>query len=402
MAAEGPLLVLGAGEEQLPLFREARLRGLRTIAVDWRDDRPGVPLADRFLRVSTRDHAAVVAALGEIRPSGVVSAGSDMCLLSWHELSRRYGTPHIYPRAAADASMDKAAFHRVARSAGLPGYRWAVTRLAEPMPGLEFPVVVKPVDASGGKGVALVREPSGLVAALAAALAHSVCGEAVVEEFREGRNITVEVFLRDGEVAFSVLTEKRVIPGPGFLIGGHTCPAPIEAESRQRIVAAALRLCAAMGWRDGPAHFDVILAPDGTPYVLEVGARLCGNGYPRLTRAVYGVDTVGALIALALGEPFDLTPQQHGHGIIHVLRSPYEREGVLARVEGLDEVRALPGVADAEVVTPAGAPVHPFTQSGHKLGYLVVTGDSADDAESTLKTALATLRLMITPGGGPR
>jgi biotin carboxylase len=174
-----------------------------------------------------------------------------------------------------------------------------------------------------------------------------------------------------------------------------TMPAPIGEPVRRRVVDSAVRLCAAMGLIDGPAHFDVILAPDGTPYLLEVGARLCGNGYPRLMRAVYGVDTVAAQLNLVLGRPYELERRHSGHGIIHVLTSPLDREGVLADVVGLDTVRSQPGVADVEVVVGPGGVVRPFTDSGNKLGYVVVTGDSPAAAQARLARALAALHLVI-------
>lgn len=401
----GPLLVLGASEEQIPLYREARRRGLRTIAVDMRSDRPARPLADMFVQVSTRDHQAIVAALDGITPAAVVSGGSDACLLSWHELSRHYRTPFHYPRAAATASMDKVAFHEVVGRTGLRGYRWI--RLHRPetgsgeeevrAAGLGFPVVVKPADASGSKGTTLVTEPAELATALKHAVTYSASGDVMVEEFLPGRNLTVEVFLRGGDAIFSVITEKRLLPGRSFLISGHTCPAPIEETARRRVVEAAVRLSAAMDLTDGPAHFDVVLAPDGIPYFLEVGARLCGNGYPRLMRAVYGADTVTAQLDLVLGRPFDIRRERSGHGIIHVLSSPYEHVGVVTDIKGLDTVRSLPGVADAEVVVSAGGEVRPFTDSGNKLGYIVVTGPTPAEVEARLAHALATLKLVIAP-----
>jgi biotin carboxylase len=401
----GPVLVLGASEEQLPLYREAQQSGLRTIAVDVRSDRPARPLADMFVQVSTRDHQAIVAALDGITPAAVVSGGSDACLLSWHELSRHYGTPFHYPRAAATASMDKVAFHEVVARTGLTAYRWirlhrpgtSLDERAVQAAGLGFPVVVKPADASGSKGTTLVSEPAELAPAFKHAVAYSFSGDVMVEEFVTGRNLTVEVFMRGGDVIFSVVTEKRLLPGPSFLISGHTCPAPIAEAARRRVFEAAVSLCAAMDVTDGPAHFDVVLAPDGTPYFLEVGARLCGNGYPRLMRAVYGADTVTAQLDLVLGRPFDIRPERSGHGIIHVLASPYERPGVVTDIKGLGTVRNLPGVADAEVVVPVGGEIRPFTDSGNKIGYIVVTGPTRAETEARLEHALATLKLVIAP-----
>jgi biotin carboxylase len=395
----GPLLILGASEEQLPLYREAARRGLRTIAVDHRRDRPSVAYADQFLHLSTRDHEAIARALGPVTPAGIVSIGSDACLMTWHELSRRYRTPHQYPRAAAAASMDKATFHRVVRAAGLPTYR--SLDLAEPderaLPPLRYPLVVKPGDSSGSRGITLVRDPADLGPALRRAHVNSHTGRFVVEEYLQGRDLTIEMFVRGGATVFAAITERTVLPSSNFIIAGHRSPAPISAADRARVVDAGARLCAAMDVTDGPAHFDVSLAPDGTPYMLETGARMCGNGYSRLMRAVHGIDTIQTALDLALGLPWDVRPVRNGHGIIRLLGSPSDHEGTLAGIHGLDAVRSLPGVAEAEVDAKVGDTVRPFDQSAHKLGYVVVTGDTPADAERTLEIALTALRLDVVP-----
>lgn len=391
--SRSPLLVLGAGEEQLPLYTEARRRGLRTLAVDVRSDRPALALADAFLQVSTRDAGAIAAALGPVRPCAVVSTASDVCLLSLHELSVRYGTPFVPSRRAALASMDKTRFHEIAEAAGAARYGWARADDAAGVAALGVPAVVKPVDASGSRGVSLVTHPCALPAAIALARASSFSGAVVVEQFLEGRNLTVELFLRDGAPCFAAVSEKR-LAGGGFVIRGHTFPAPLTGAERGAAIETAARVSAAMGLIDGPINLDLILAPDGTPYVLEAGARLCGNGFPHLQRAVYGVDTVRALVSLALGEPFDLTPTRARHAVLHVLASPLDTDGRLVAFDGVEAVRVLPGVVHVQVFAEPGDPVRPFTQSANKLGYLVVAGDTPDAAAAALERALGLLRVV--------
>jgi biotin carboxylase len=381
------------------LYLEARRRGIPTIAVDQRSDRPALPYADDWLPVSIRDHERIVAALDGRRPTSVVTASSDAGLWSWHELSNRYEAPYRYPASAARVSADKAAFHdlvRAARTAGVAGYRWRqhtdpgeLTRAAH---DIGFPVVVKPTDSSGSKGVSLVDDPADLASALAYAGRLTTSGSLVVEEFIAGRNLTVDVFMCDGEAAFAGVTEKRIVPGPHFVIGGHTAPAAIDADTRARLVATAERLCRAIDLLDGAANFDVILRPDGSAAFLEANARLCGNAVPSLMREIYGVDTVGALVCLAVGEPVDLRPAPLGAGIIHVLASPLDHDAVLSSVRGVEAVQAMPGVVRCEVFAAPGAIVHPFVQSANKIGYLIITGPDVATAETRLAAALRVLQ----------
>ncbi|GGM45373.1 carbamoyl phosphate synthase [Dactylosporangium sucinum] len=391
------MLILGASEDQLPVYLEARRRGIATIAVDQRRDRPALAHADAWLPVSTRDTAGIVAALDGRRPTSVVAAASDAGLRSWHELGELFELPYRFPATAARASLDKAVFHEVARAAGVPGYRWyqgadraALTRAAHEF---GFPVVVKPPDTSGSKGVTRVEHPEALAGALRYAGGFTTGDELLVEEYVAGRNLTVDVFMQAGRAGFAGITEKRIVPGPHFVIGGHTGPARLADATRNALVAAAERLCRAIGLTDGPANFDVVLRGDGTFAVLEVNARLCGNAFPRLMHHMYGVDTVAALVSLALGEPFTLTPTRSDAGVIHVLASPLAHDSVLAAVRGLDEARALPGVVCCEVYSAPGDPVRPFDQAANKLGYLIVTGPDRRAAQERLAAALDVLRI---------
>jgi biotin carboxylase len=398
---EGSLLVLGAGEEQVAIYQEARRRGLPTIGVDMRSDRPGVALADTFLPISTTDPGRIAEALAGQSIAGVVSTAADTCLESWHRLTEWFGTPWRYPAAAARVSMDKAEFHRIADAAGIPTYRWIQSGpddVAAAIPRvLGFPVVVKPADSSGSRGVRRVGTSVELAEALAEAVRHSPRGQVIAEECLTGRDLTVNVFLVGGRLATSVISEKRILPGSRFLIGGHVAPAPLDPATERALLADALRLCAAFDLRDGPANFDVILTADGTRYVLEVGARMSGNGFPQLATAATGTDWMAALVDLATGRPVRLNHGRRCPTGLRVLTSPLQVAGELLAVEGVDLVAAMPGVVAAEVFAAPGSTVLPFTEAGRKLGWIVATADRYDLLDATLDRAIGALRFVARP-----
>ncbi|MBW8481168.1 ATP-grasp domain-containing protein [Actinomadura parmotrematis] len=397
----GPLLVLGAAEEQIPLYEEARRRGVRTIAVDRRADRPAIAHADAFLRVSTHDPDAIAAALRDERPAGVVAAASDNGLRAWHALCLRYRTPYVYPAAAIGPSTNKAAFHALAREAGAAGYGWTCSPdpavLAGRAAALRFPLVVKPADGSGSKGVRRVADPAALPAAIAHARAFARDGRVIAEEAVAGRHLVVETFRRGGAACYTAVLEKDFVPGTDYVVRRLTCPADLDAATEAALAALAGRLCAALGVVDGPADFDVVLPPAGPPVVIEVNARLGGNGIPRLLRAALGVDGVAALVALALGEPCAPVPTRSRHALLELVGSPLDRDGELADAAGLSAARAVPGVTDAELFAAPGDLVRPFDQSGHKIGHVAAAGDTAAAAREALERALRELRLTVLP-----
>ncbi|MFE6520869.1 ATP-grasp domain-containing protein [Streptomyces sp. NPDC057794] len=397
---KGALLVLGASEEHIPLYQEARRRGIPTIAVDMRTDAPALPFADTALQISTRDSDAIADALGDARPAGIVVGASDAALASWHILGLRYGTPFVYPRSAL-AALDKAAFHEIVASCGITGYGWTASNdpveVAAKAMGLRFPLIVKPVDGCGSKGVTRVTGHDGLSAAITHARAHSASRTVIAEEFVRGRQLTIDLFLRDGKSMMTCVKDQGLTAG-GFVVR-RISTAQLSPADHDHLETSAERLCHALGITDGPANFDLVLGVDGRGRFIESNPRLSGDSIPRLHAAARGVNVVGALIALALGEPFDdyLVPTRNAHAGVELIGSPLATDGELVAWEGVTEARSIPGITDVERYAKQGDLVKPHVQSGHKIGMLVAAGPSAPGVASALEAASALIRPVVRP-----
>lgn len=398
---QGALIVLGASEEHIPLYQEARRRQIPTIAVDMRSDAPAFPFADSALHISTRNVDAIIEALGEVRPVGVVCGASDAALPTWHALSMRFNAPYVYPKSALVAG-DKAAFHAVAESCGVTRYGWTasddpdkvITEAAE----MPFPLMIKPLDGSGSKGVTRITHADELPAAVASARALSPSQTVIAEEFVQGRPLVIEMFMQHGQAKFISIHDEEFAT-PGYAIKRLRTPARLPAEARDQVETIAERLCLALGVTDGPADFDMVLGTDGRARVIEANPRIGGEGLPKLLAAAYGVDNVRALIALVLGEPFGayLTPTHHRHAAVEVIGSPLNVNGELVRWEGVTEARAVPGVSELTLYAEPGDLVRPPDQAGHKIGLICVAGQSPEEADASLKKASALIRPVVRP-----
>ena len=395
------LLMLGAGTDQLPAYREALRRGFRLIAVDQRADAPGAGMAARFLQISTRDSAGIAAALAGESLAGIVTTATDAALATHRALALRFGLPAPPAERAVHASMDKTYFRRAVEAAGLPAYPWVADhdpeRLVEAAKQLSLPLVVKPADASGGKGISLVTGYEQLAGAVDAARALSAARLVVVERYVEGRHYAVEIWMRDGTDHFVPITEKRMTALPTMVTTGHLIPARLPESDLASIRRVLVRMCTALDLTDGPANFDFVLTPAGELYLIEIGARLGGNAYPALMAAAWGVDTVGATIDRAVGTPFDLTPDRSRVCLLHLLASPLPGPGVLREVSGLDEVKAHPGVQTVELFARPGDAVRPFTEASYKFGFLMLVADDHDALDALLSWCTSTLRLHVEP-----
>ncbi|WP_426501925.1 ATP-grasp domain-containing protein [Dactylosporangium sp. McL0621] len=399
------LIILGAGEDQVPAYVEGRRLGYRIIGVDQKPDALGASLADEFLCLTTREPEAIARRLGAIDVAAVISPASDAAQASVAALSRHYGTAFQPAPDAVRASEDKGYFLSVVEKLGLPRYRSVhdsdPDALARAAAGLRYPLVVKPADASGSKGLRCVTDPADLPGAISTARKHSFSGEIVVEEFVSGTHYSVECFARDGRPELTIVTERTLTPMPHMISVSHLVPASLSCAVRARLQDMVTAVLAELGHRNGPVNLDVIAGEDEKLYFVELGARLGGNGMPRLAAHAYGVNTVAAAIRLAAGRPPELTT--HAEPRVVMLRIlTADTEGVVTGIAGADAVRALPDVAALELFKEPGQRVHPYTQAAHKLGYLIVAADTRESLQRTLDTALTTLCIDIEPDQTPQ
>ncbi|WNI34141.1 ATP-grasp domain-containing protein [Streptomyces sp. ITFR-6] len=396
---QNALLVLGASQEHIPLYEEARRRGMPTIAVDMRADAPAFPFADAALEISTRDAGAIVDALGDVRPAGIVGGASDAALATWHTLGVRYDAPYVYPKDAF-AGLDKAAFHAAVASCGITDYGWVASsdpdEVVAKAAGLPLPLVVKPVDGSGSKGVTLVAHPDDLPAAVAHARVYSASQTVIAEECVEGRQLTIDLFLRGGRSMMTCVKELEFVAGS---VVRRICTVQLSPEEDDHLEASAERLCRAWGIVDGPANFDLVLGADGQARIIEADPRLSGDSIPRLLAAAYGVNVVGALVALTLGEPLDghLLATRNEHAAVELVGSQLVTDGELVAWDGVVAARSVPGITDVVLYAEPGDLVRPHDQSGHKIGMVVAAGPSVADVSLALETAGALVRPIVRP-----
>lgn len=370
------LLVLGAGPDQLPTLRAARRLGCTVVAADRRADAAGAPLADRFLPISIREPGAIAAALGDTPVHGVLAPASDVALPALNVLADHFGTPWRLSVPALRASVDKGSFRAAVQALPYPhcGYAQS-TSLAELRRAarqLRWPLVVKPADSSGGKGITAVAAPAELAAAVRQARQFSPAGDVIVEEMIVGRHLSAECFLLGGKVVFLALSEKGHTGPPHFLTVSHCVPAQVGAGVRAAAVRLVEAVCAAVRHGSGPANFDLVLDGQGELHPIEMGARMGGSGIADLLAAAFGVDLAAAAIRLALGVPAAPAVRFRRVAMLHILG--VERAGLLTAVHGLAQARAVPGTEHAEVFPAVGAYVAPYTTASHKVAVLVVAG----------------------------
>ncbi|MDO5093449.1 MAG: ATP-grasp domain-containing protein [Propionibacteriaceae bacterium] len=390
------VLILGASALQVPMIRRARELGMRTVVVDHNPLACGVPLADEFHAISTNDIPALVALARRAGIDGVTTLATDMPVRSIAAIAQALGLRGISPETAL-ACTDKEVMAETFQRAGLPHPRFAaVTTLEAARAALERigpPVIIKPTDSSGSRGVIQVTGPDELPEAFAYAQAASRTGRLLVEERLRGPEISCEVLCIAGSPHVVALTDKHTTGAPHFIEVGHALSArlapPTEAAVRRLIADTT----AAFGLTDGPAHIETILTDSG-PRLVELGARLGGDFIASdLVPLATGVDLIGLVLRQACGEAIPVPIPGSGGAAARFLSAA---PGPLAGFSGLQEAAAVPGVVTVQTWAEPGHIVTGLHSSSDRVAVVLAQGLDRDAAIASCEAAAQ----LITVHGG--
>ena len=346
------LLVLGAGPAQIGLLRRARDRGLFVIAADRDPAAVGFPLADRRAIISAEDEQNIARLAEAERVEGIVAPGIDWPVAVAARVAERLALPHpISPETATLATVKLRQRERL-DEAGVPQPRWWLGQPGEKPP---LPLVVKPPDRQGQRGLSVVHERGELDDAIERAAAESRSGACLLEELVEGPELTVNGFSVGGRFQALTVTDRLVAAPPAFGVAlAHAWPAERDAAAAADAAEAA---AAALGIQEGPSYTQVRLSADG-PKVIELAARLGGGHDAELCELALGVDLNGAAIDAAFGDSAEVTAgdARVGGACVRFLVAP---RGTLDGVDGVEEAAAADGRARRPHLPPRGPHVRP-------------------------------------------
>jgi len=371
--------------------------GLRVVALDGDPRAPGLALADVAVVADIADPKACLEVAAREKADGVIHVCSEVAMNSLGLINEALGL-HGPDRATVVRSTNKEKMRRAFEAGRAPSPRsLGAGNEAEALSAAEqlcWPIIVKPSRNSGSRGISRLDDQSqrgAFLAAFARAVGHSRDHSAVIEEFVEGPEFSVEILSWNNRCNVLAVTDKVTTGDPHYVETGHSQPTRLSASDRARVVDAALRGVKALGINWSAAHAEVKLTRDG-PFLMEIGARLGGDFIttelvPRST----GIDMVAAAITLALGGEPDLTPKHAPRGAaIRYLTPP---PGLVTDLSGIDCARSMPGVRIIEVSTEVGDLVPKITSSLARIGHVVAEGRDARDAIAKAEAARDAIRI---------
>ena len=393
------IIVVGGGLLTCPLIESALAMDLDVIVFDADPSAPGMARATHGEIVSTRDpdgaaeRARLLARQWPIR--GVTTAGADV-EVSVAAIAEVLALPG-HRLETARRCHHKALTREILADAQIPGPAFAEIRqheeAAAAAQSVGFPLMVKPIDECGSRGVVRVADSDALAPAVAKAFAYSP-GSVLLEEYVAGTTHTVEWLAIDGHYELLSLIDTLHGYAPFAVELAHHNPSRLDGDAQRNLKEVARRALRAAGVVSGPAKVDFLFDPERGPMVMEMTARLSGGFHcQKTTPLARGTDNLRAALDLCLGRPprpEDLAPRfaRHASCVAH-----FPKPGRVTAIRGLSETRAIPGVADVVVMTAVGELIKPYESSADRRVFVIASG--ADPTECDAIQALARQHLVI-------
>jgi len=304
------LAIIGASYLQLPLIEKAKQMGYTTHVFAWAAGDVGESAADHFYPISIVEKEAICAKCKEIDIVGICSIASDLAAITVNYVAEQLGLPGNTMEATFK-STNKHAMRKAFEENADPSPKSILVDAATDLTALNltYPVIVKPTDRSGSRGIYKLDSAEHLQEAVTAALSEGFEKKALVEEFAEGQEYSVECISYQGTHHFLALTHKYTTGAPHFIETGHLEPAPVSAETRMKVQQVVFHALDTLGIRNSASHSELKIAGDGTIKIIEIGGRMGGDCIGSdLVYHSTGIDFVKAVIDVACGKEPDLTP----------------------------------------------------------------------------------------------
>ena len=396
------VLMLGGAMQQIPVIRQAKEMGLYVITCDYLPDNPGHALADEYHNVSTTDLEGVLKLAERLKIDGIIAYASDPAAPTAAYVAEKLGLPGN-PYQSVKLCTEKDLFRAFLKEHGFNcpvarGYR-TYEEAAADIGRFRFPVMVKPVDSSGSKGVVKIHGPEELKAAVEEALGYSRGKRFIVEEFivKKGYQVSGDGFSVDGKLVFTSYGNELYSGAGGtreYVALGEFWPSLLTPGQKAKVDDELQRLITALGMRTCAYNIEVILDEHDVPYVLELGPRNGGSYIPQLIQYATGVDLVKYTILGALGEDCSGLKMAETKGVWSNYMIMSRRAGAFRGIR-FEENFERNNLLDVYCTYRPGDEVRPYRNTTDSMGTILFRADSVEEMEKITSDMDAVYQVMV-------
>jgi biotin carboxylase len=362
------LAIIGASYLQLPLVKKAKELGLYTLCFAWAEGAVCKDEADEFYPISIVEKEQILSICREKQIDGICTIASDVAAPTVAYVAEKMGFVGNSYNAAVTAN-NKFLMRKAFSKAGVPCPKYQIVTSLDEINNMDcpFPLIVKPTDRSGSLGITKVERFEDLQNAVETAMRCSFKHEAIIEEYVEGREISVEFISYHGVHHPLQITDKVTTGAPHFVELEHHQPADLTRQQYDEIYDLTKKALDALGVTNGASHSEYKITSDGRIYVMEIGARMGGDFIGSdLVQLSTGYDYLKGVIDVALGnfeEP--VFGERHFAGVYFLCEETKHLQTVIKEAK-------LPQIVRAEITDEA---LRPVKCSADRSGYLIYLGN---------------------------
>ena len=391
------ILVLAGGSDQIALINELKIRGHETVLVDYFENPPARPFADKHIVASTLDVDRVMEIAVAEKVDLITTACTDQALLTVAYVSEQLGLPCYLSYQTSLNVTNKSYMKKVLSDNNIPTAKFIILDKVDidTVKDFALPLVVKPVDCNSSKGVKRIDDIADLPKYLEEAINFSRTKTAIVEEFKTGNELSVDYYVEGDEAKLlCVSTSLKIKNRNSFTILCSDYPA-VNDDQEALLKVIGNQVAKAFGLKDCPLFIQMI-ANGSDMNVLEFSARMGGGSKYNLIRVLSGVNIMSKYVDLVLGGKPTVSPSKQVNycKMVYI----YCKPGVFDHIEGLKELKQQ-GVIDSffEYKTKGMEITHAETSGDRPAGYLI-TSDTAEGLQEKLNFADSHIKVVSNMG----
>ena len=393
-------MLLGGIHYLLPVIKAAHEQGYYVITADYLPDNVAHKYSDEYVNVSIIDKDAVLKEAMKRNIDGIISFGVDPGVVSAAYVQEKMGLPSMGPYESVKILQNKDLFRKFLKDNGFnvpeaKGYDSKEDALGD-VSWMKWPMIVKPTDCAGSKGVTRVDRIEDYEKAVDFAFEKSISGKIIVEQFIEkvGCSSDTDCFLLDGEFKFMSFNaqwfdENAANP---YTPAAYSWPSTF-AGHEPYLTSELQRLMTLLKMKTSVFNIETRVGTDGRPYIMEAAPRGGGNRLCEVLRYATGVDMIKAQVRAAVGDSVNGIEQKHynGHWAEIILHG--ETDGIFKRFDISDDMRR--NVVETDLWVKEGDEVSPFNGANDTIGTMIMRFDTADEMEFAIKKQKDWLKVIL-------
>lgn len=398
------LMLLGGSRYLFPVIKKAHRLGLYVITCDYLPDNDAHKFSDEYVNVSIIDKEATLAAAQERQIDGIMSFACDPGVATAAYVAEKMGLPFQGSYESVSILQDKGKFRQflIDNSFNCPHAK-SYTEPKAPFCDIDYftwPVIVKPVDSAGSKGVTKVDHPEDLPEAIQTALENGHNGQFIIEDFLsfESYHSSTDPFTVDGDLKYISFSDQLFDKDadnpytPAFIIW----PTTMKKEHQDYLTSEIQRLMHLLDMKTGIYNIESVVGKGGIPYIMEVSPRGGGCKIAELQEMSVGVNVIENEIRKAVGMP--LLPIEEkpieGHWCEMIVHARPGQEGEFERMDIREDIQQN-NVRVVDMSTRPGDYVHPFTGANMSLGDMFLQFDTREALDETIEDTTKWLDIVL-------